>query len=352
VEAYASAAGFTIHGWLGFDVLIIFSPFSFEFDFSAGFDVSFEGVSLCGLTVDGTFSGPRPWHLHGSATIDILFFSVSASLDLTWGDSTPAILPQKPVLPDLLPALQDPRNWSAALPQDANLAVTLSAPKPDDKTLRVHPLGTLSVRENVVPLDLPITRYGNATPSDGNLFSISHVQIDGNEETKTNFQDYFAAGQFLTLSDADKVSRPSFERYDAGVNIGSAEILSGADSPRTVFYEERYIDEPAGFSRFSRRYAMLADVHIALTRQGAGFASPQKNTGLIKYSTGASGPAVTTQDPGYVVTHVEDLSVRTDIVSSSGSTYFHARAALDTYLSLHPEESENLQILPLHEVGA
>jgi hypothetical protein len=352
VEAYASAAGFTIHGWLGFDVLIIFSPFSFEFDFSAGFDVSFEGVSLCGLSVDGTFSGPRPWHLHGDASIHILFFSVSASLDITWGDSTPAILPSKPVLPDLLPAFQDPRNWSTALPDGTTQAVTLSTPKPDDKTLRVHPMGTLSVRENVVPLDLPITRYGNATPSDGNYFAISDVQIDGHEETKQNFQDYFAPGQFLTLSDADKVSHPSFERYDAGIKIGSSEILSGADSPRTVFYEERYIDEPTGFSRFARRYAMTADVHLALSAQGAGFESPLKNTGLFKYGTGTAGAKISTQDAAYVVAHVEDLSVRSDIVSSSGGTYYHARAALDTYLALHPEESSNLQILPVHEVTA
>ena len=352
VEAYASAAGFTIHGWLGFDVLIIFSPFSFEFDFSAGFDVSFEGVSLCGLSVDGTFSGPRPWHLHGDASIHILFFSVSASLDITWGDSTPAILPSKPVLPDLLPAFQDPRNWSTALPDGTTQAVTLSTPKPDDKTLRVHPMGTLSVRENVVPLDLPITRYGNATPSDGNYFAISDVQIDGHEETKQNFQDYFAPGQFLTLSDADKVSHPSFERYDAGIKIGSTEILSGADSPRTVFYEERYIDEPTGFSRFARRYAMAADVHLALSAQGAGFESPLKNTGLFKYGTGTAGAKISTQDAAYVVAHVEDLSVRSDIVSSSGGTYYHARAALDTYLALHPEESSNLQILPVHEVTA
>jgi hypothetical protein len=350
VEAYASAAGFTIHGWLGFDVLIIFSPFSFEFDFSAGFDVSFEGVSLCGLNVDGTFSGPRPWHLHGDASIHILFFSVSASLDISWGDSTPAILPSKPVLPDLLPAFQDPRNWSTALPDGTT--VTLSTPKPDDKTLRVHPMGTLSVRENVVPLDLPITRYGNATPSDGNYFAISDIQIDGHEETKQNFQDYFAPGQFLTLSDADKVSHPSFERYDAGINIGSTEITSGADSPRTVFYEERYIDEPTSFSRFARRYAMTADVHLALSAQGAGFESPLKNTGLFKYGTGAAGAKISTQDAAYVVAHVEDLSVRSDIVSSSGGTYYHARAALDTYLALHPEESSNLQILPVHEVTA
>jgi hypothetical protein len=352
VEAFASAAGFTIHGYLGFDVLIIYSPFSFEFDFSAGFDVSFEDVSLCGLNVDGTLAGPRPWHLHGDASIHILFFSVSASLDLTWGDRTPVVLPQKPVLPDLTAALEDPRNWNAALPDGTTQAVTLSTPKPDDKTLRVHPMGTLSVRENVVPLDLAITRYGNATPSDGNLFSISDVQIDGHEENKTSFKDYFAAGQFLTLSDADKVSRPSFEKYDAGITIGSSEVLSGADSPRNVFYEERYIDEPTGFSRFARRFAMAADVHLALSRQGAGFASPLKNTGLFKYGTGFAGPAVQTQDPGYVVAHVEDLSVRTDIVSSSGSTYFQARAALDSYVSLHPEEVGNLQILPLHEVSS
>src|SRR6185503_9329576 len=222
VEAYASAAGFAIHGYLGYDVLIVISPFSFEFDFSAGFDVTFEGHSLCGLHVDGLFAGPRPWHLHGDASIDILFFSVSVSLDLTCGDSTPAILPQRPVLPDLLPALADPRNWSAILPSNPSQAVTLSAPKPDDTTLRVHPIGVLSVREKVVPLDLEITRYGNATPSDGNLFAISDVQINNDEETRQPIQDYFAAGQFLSLSDADKISAPSFEKYDAGVTIGSS----------------------------------------------------------------------------------------------------------------------------------
>jgi hypothetical protein len=350
VEAYASAAGFTLHGYLGFDVLIIYSPFSFEFDFSAGFDVSFEGVSLLGLNVDGTLSGPRPWHLHGDASIHILFFTVSASITLQWGDATPVALPAKAVLPDLTAALGDPRNWTATLPDGPSQAFTLSTPKPDDTTLRVHPMGTLSVRENVVPLDLPITRYGNATPSDGSYFSISDVQINSQEENEQSFQDYFAAGQFLTLSDADKVSRPSFEKYDAGVTIGSSAIVSGADSPRDVFYEERYIDEPAGFSRFARRYAMAADVHLALTRQGAGFASPAKNTGLVKYSPGVSGGAVKTQDPSYVVTQVEDLSLRSDIVSSSGSTYYQARAALDSHLAAHPEEAGNLQILPLHEV--
>jgi len=89
-----------------------------------------------------------------------------------------------------------------------------------------------------------------------------------------------------------------------------------------------------------------------LTKQGAGYASPLKNTGLFKYSTGAQGSAVKIQEPGFVITSVEDLSVRSDIASAGGTTFFQARAALDSYLALHPEETQSLQIISAHEVGA
>jgi hypothetical protein len=349
VEAYASAGGFAIHGYLGYDLIIIFSPFSFEFDFSAGFDVSYEGATLLGLNVNGTLSGPRPWHVHGDANIDLFLFSVSASVDLTWGDSTPATLPQKPVLLDLLPALQNPQNWSAALPDGTTQAVSFVAPKPDDKTLLVHPMGTLAVREKVVPLDLAITRYGNATPADGTSFTISQVMINSQTESTQSIQDYFAAGQYLTLSDADKLSHPSFELFDTGVTIGSSAVVSGADSPRTVKYDERYIDVPNGFSRRTPLYAMPQKIHDALVGWGAGFTSPLKNTGMSKYRSGP-GPAITAQDPSYVVAAVDDLAVRSDILTSEGSTYFQARAALNAHLALHPEEAPNLQIVPAHEV--
>jgi hypothetical protein len=351
VEAYASAGGFAIHGYLGFDVLIIFSPFSFEFDFSAGFDVSFEGASLLGLNVDGLFSGPRPWHLHGDASIHILFFSVSASVDLSWGDSTPVTLPSKPVLPDLLAAFDAASNWSATLPDNTTQAVSLSTPKPDDTTLRVHPLGTLSVKENVVPLDLAITKYGNATPSDGTFFSISDVQINSQEEDRTPYRDYFATGQFQTLSDADKLSLPSFEYYDAGVNIGSSSILTGADSPRTIVYEEIQID-PTAFSKVKRLYSMTTTVHASLIQQGAGYMSAVKRTGLAKYKQGPAPTPITTTDPVFVITGVDDMAIRAEIAAASGTSYFAARATLATHLALHPEDSGNLQIVPLHEVTA
>src|SRR5262249_16851985 len=98
VELYASAAGFSVHGYIGFDALFILSPFSFEIDFNAGLDVSFEGHSLAGISVEGLLAGPTPWHVHGHAEFHILFFSVGATVDLTWCGSTPAVIPSTPVL--------------------------------------------------------------------------------------------------------------------------------------------------------------------------------------------------------------------------------------------------------------
>jgi len=352
VQAYASAGGFAIQGYLGFDVLIIISPFSFEFDFTASFDVSYDGANLLGLNVDGVIQGPTPWHFHGSASISILWWTVSASVDLTWGSSTQATIPSQPVLPDLETAFQNPQSWSAALPPATTVGVSLATPSPNNKILCVHPMGTLQVKEKVVPLDLPITKYGNATPSDGTEFSIQSVQINGQTETIQPVTDYFAPGQFLTLSDADKLSSPSFALQDAGVTIGSSAILNGQNSPRTVVYEEYYIYDPSDFSMFSRLYAMPANIHLALSAQGAGFASQVKNTGLQKYSTGVTTPAINVTDPQYVVTSVDDLSIRADIVPGGGTSYFGAKAALSTYLSANPTETGNLQIMPAHEVAA
>jgi len=352
VQVYASAGGFSIQGYLGFDVLIVISPFSFEFEFNCSFDVAYDGDTLAGLNVDGLFQGPTPWHFHGHASITFLFFSVGASVDLTWGSSTQATIPAKPVLPDLFTALQNPQDWSAALPPATTVGVSFATQDPTDQTLCVHPMGTLQVKEKVVPLDLPITMYGNATPSDGTEFSIESVQINAQTETITTIQDYFAPGQFLTLNDADKLSNPSFELYDAGVDIGSSAVLNGQDSPRTVNYNEFYIYDLSGFSQFSRIYQMPANIHLALSAQGAGFNSPAKNTGLGKYSTGQTSSPIAVNDPQYVVASVDDLSVRSDIAPGSGTSYFQAKAALGTYLSTNPSEFQNLQIIPLHEVPA
>ena len=92
--------------------------------------------------------------------------------------------------------------------------------------------------------------------------------------------------------------------------------------------------------------------NLALSALGAGFTSPAKNTGLGKYSTGQTSSPITVNEPQYVVASVDDLSVRSDIAPGSGTSYFQAKGALSSYLAAHPSESQDLQVIPTHEVPA
>jgi Family of unknown function (DUF6603) len=347
VDAYAAAGGFSVHGYIGFDTLFIFSPFSFTIDFSAGFDISYEGTSLAGIHLDATISGPTPWHLHGDASFNILFFDVSASIDLSWGDSTQAVLPSAPVLPPLLAALGDPRNWSSALPDQTSQSTTLAKPPPG--ALIVHPMGSLSVRETIVPLDITITKFGNAAPADGNYFAISGVTVDGEAQSPARAQEYFAIAQFTDMSDADKISAPSYELFDAGFSLGGPSVVNGHDSPRTVTYEERYIDDYQAPSRFGRIYAMPANVHSSLVRSGASFRSSSRTVGMTKYVQPGVAAGIAIEPTTYVIASATDLTLRADVLADATNRY-EAMTALQTHLAAHPEELGDLTILASYEV--
>jgi hypothetical protein len=351
VDAYAAAGGFAVHGYIGFDTLFIFSPFSFEIDFSAGFDISYEGASLAGIQLDASLSGPRPFHLHGDASFHILFFDVSASIDLTWGDSTAATLPSAPVLPPLLAALGNSGNWSTALPPASAQAVSLRTITPAPGSLVAHPMGTLTVRETVVPLDITITQFNGAKPSDGTEFQITAVTLNTTAAVYAPHQEEFAIAQFTTLSDADKLSAPSYEPFDAGVTIGAQPIINGDDSARTVVYEERYIDDYNQISRFGSFYSMPSNVHAVLVNSGAGATGPVINTGLKKFTTPGMTSSISIGHSLYVVASTTDLSPRTDILAT-GTTRYEALTAMQAHLALHPEEREAVQVLPVYEMAA
>ena len=351
VDAYASAGGFAVHGFIGFDALFIFSPFSFEIDFSAGFDISYDGASFAGIHLHATLSGPRPWHLHGDASLSFLFFSVSASIDLTWGDSTPATLPSTPVLPPLAAALGNPGNWSVALPPQSSQPVTLRTSQPPAQALLAHPMGALTVRETVVPLDIPITQFNGAAPADGTEFQITAVTLNGTAADYAAHQEQFAIAQFTTMSDADKLSAPSYEPFGAGVAIGAQPIAGGHDSARTVTYQERYIDDYAQQSRFGSIYAMPAGVHAALAGNGAGARSPVTASGLQRFATPGLNNPITVNPSRYTIASTTDLTVRADILAAA-TTRYKAASAMQAYLAAHPEEQGALQVVPAHEVAA
>jgi hypothetical protein len=351
VELWAAAGGFSVHGFVGFDALFEFNPFSFDVEFSAGVDVQYDGATLLGIHLDAELSGPTPWHVHGSASLQILFFSVSASVDLTWGDDNAVSLPATPVLPQLHAALTAAASWSAQLPDGAEQAVTLRALAPSDADIVVHPMGSLTVREKVVPLDVPVTKFGNYTPADGGQFAIAGVTLGGNPAALTPVQDNFARGQFQQLTDAEKISAPAFEQFDCGAVIGDGSVRGGHDGPRSVTLQERFIPDPTRASVFAR-YATVSSMQLgALSAMGAGARSAVKNTGTARYTGPGTSSILTISQVRYVVASTSDLSVRGDIVTSAGTTNLAASAALAAHLAASPQDAGTLQVIPVHEAA-
>ena len=73
VELKVKVAGFTVSGGLGFDVLFIFSPFSFDVFIRAWVAVKRGSTELLSVALAFHLTGPNPYHAKGHAKFKILF---------------------------------------------------------------------------------------------------------------------------------------------------------------------------------------------------------------------------------------------------------------------------------------
>jgi hypothetical protein len=355
LEVHASAAGLTVHGYLGFDALFTSSPFAFAADMYGGVDVLQGSSVLVSISLDLTLTGPRPFHAHGDGSFHVLFFSVSVSVDLTIGDASQAPpLPVTDVWPLLQKALQDPRNWSATLPEGLDHAVSFAQTPTSGQTILVHPAGRLAAREKVVPLNFPFSLFGSAAPGDYGQFDVNaaHPPMLGGSAAPFEIQqDYFAPGQFQQgLSDQDKLSKPSYQLFDSVVVFGPTAVTPGNDSVLDVHYETYYVENPdVPASPSPLVYRPVLDTQLALAGQGASALSPARLTGRTKYVVPGSKSSVTTSDLGYVIASTDSLRVNTGLSAPGGASQAVTEAALQAHLRDHPEDAGSFQVVPVHE---
>jgi hypothetical protein len=83
----------------------------------------------------------------------------------------------------------------------------------------VHPFGTLVFSQKVVPLGVQITKFSNKKPQGASRFELSKLRSDTTPLASEPVKEQFAPGQFFELSDAEKLSRKSFEPMPSGVKI-------------------------------------------------------------------------------------------------------------------------------------
>src|SRR5262249_39498625 len=140
-------------------------PFHFLADFRASVQLKRGSSNLFKVSVSGELEGPLPLRASGKASFEILWCDFSVKFNATLADGgTPNDVILIDVLTVLVAALEDPKAWQAQLPTGVNQLVGLRQPAGGDVLL--HPLGTLSVRQSIVPLNLmrDIDHVGTGTP--------------------------------------------------------------------------------------------------------------------------------------------------------------------------------------------
>ncbi len=226
--------GFNIYGMLGLDALFIFDPFSFSVKLEATLALRHNTSILYGIHFAGLLSGTTPWHVEGEVSFGILFATITIGFSTTWGDPEPGVAKETEDLKALIMGeLDKAENWKPVIPEFNNIHVTVRSLREDEVvTLLIHPFGAIDFAQRALPLNFDIKKYGNRKPLNENEsnFSISNVKIGGQDLGFDPKKEQFAVGNFTPLSEAEKLSRKSFERLDGGVTISDTGKLKLAQT--------------------------------------------------------------------------------------------------------------------------
>jgi hypothetical protein len=322
-ELYFGFDALTVEGYFSFDALLRFSPLYFEVVMATGFSVKVFGLGVWGVHLRGSLSGPQPWHIKGSASISLLFFSIDVDVDVTFGDEGGVLLPPIALLPPLLEEFKKAETWVAELPASSTLLTTLR--KIDEPNLLVlHPVGVLRVSQRMAPLNVEIKKVGNQATSDVQKVK---VEISGGPLTVRDMaREMFARGQYQDLSDADKLSKPAFESMEGGVQLAGsgADWAAGVGADRNVRYESIVVDTL--FERFARpfyEWMTLLFVHFragsAITRSALSYANEKKRQPFAE--------KVVVNGDAYVVAFTKDNT------SVGGNAVFASQAEAEQFMA-------------------
>lgn len=335
-----------VEGYLSFDALLQFSPVYFIVEISAGFGVKVFGIGLFSVHLRGSLEGPAPWRVRGSASISLLFFSISVDVDVTFGERNNDTLPPIQVMPLLRAEFDKPANWVASLPPSGQLLVSLRKLGEAD-ALVLHPVGSLRVSQRAVPLNLKFAKVGNQKNADVDTVSVE-VEAEGLQVAGAS-RENFARAQFQDMDDAKKLSQPAFEKLEGGVDIapGTAAWAVGPAAERHVRYETIIIDTL--FERFRVRFFPFWSSLFTHFRGGAAVArSPLSKAVELKRRPFADKVAM--NGDRFVVAFAADnraMNGESSVFESFAEAEMHMQRALRA----DPSLGEAIHVIPEAELA-
>ncbi len=347
-EMFYGVDDYNIHGTYTFDSLFQFSPLHFiiEITFSVAMEVFGAGVFSIHLRL--ILSGPAPWQARGTGTlsIDLWLFSIDISVDfdITWGEAdNPKLAPIK-AIPLLVTEFEKADNWRPGIPSSVNLLVTLRKLDTIKEKLVLHPVGTLRISQRAIPLGIQVDKVGNKPVEDAHLFSIK-ANVANLASTGKAPQEKFAMAQFQELSDADKLSRPSFQDADGGVELAFSgrQLGSGKVVKRIVRYEVKMIDGDDKY-QVLRWFSHIGTLFFHWIAGAAISQSPLSFARKKSMVPTKADQRVKMKQPGYVVAGTSDNK------AYSGSKVFESEAHAHDYMKKtifqNPGLADEIHVIP------
>jgi len=358
IDFFAKAGSVSFEAKISFDALWE-AHVRFVIDFDVEMKIKYKSMTLFGVSVSGRFTGPDPKRVQGEWSVDLWLFSIGAPFDFVIGDDRPPpALPRTDPLTALTTALKDPRNWSAPLPGQSRQLVSFRnrAGSPD---VLVHPLGELGVRQSVLPLGIELDLFAGGVPAGERLFQVTKAFLGGDPVTDLRAaSDQFAAGDFIELSDDEKLHRPSFEPMPAGVGLAPKSLGFGGQAPGTadhaadseIDFEEVVIDADGNVVRKEKPSPLSTVLVLHGVAFGPAAQSQLRTAGTAKFAAETAGFQVGPER--FAVTGVADLApVAMNGDAPDELSHAAVAQALERHLKEHPADRGQLQVVAAFRSG-
>jgi hypothetical protein len=326
---------------------------------------SFHGHGL-GITLHGTLTGPTPWHLNGKVCVSILWWDACLPIDVTFGDGQPASLPEidpwfgnsDAKVQGLGEAISDPRNWSGSSGPAEVTVVSLAA----SERTPVDPLGSATLRQKVAPFNRKLEKFGEFKPTGHDRFNLGPsggsvgVVVPGVQDPVpvtelAVVQDDFAPGHFMKLSNAQKLSLPSYVPMDAGVSVAADRISLGSSDAKTIAYVTKFIDDD-GVAHDDPNKLTLTDTQLrGLLKRSPAALGGVRRTGTDRFMLADRPKKIRLGPPLFVVADACTM-VRNSAVTGAPISQAEALLALREHVRTNPQDADRFTVIPKYAEAA
>jgi hypothetical protein len=277
-------------------------------------------------------SGPGRWHIVGRAKVHTPWPlpDFSFHVDETWGEDKETIVRRIALLGELKQEIATIGNWSAQLAQAgdsfASFAKLRAPPEGQPAPLLAHPNAVLQFVQKRMPLDKQLDKLGSDKIDGERTIGIASLVFGASEKAADKvLQDSFPAAQFLDMKEDDLLGKPSFDRFNSGLQVGQRDYLFGHAEGELFDYEEVNLSiEKSGSVLAGAGLTLAQHRHWALDN-GAAARTPLRRKDQLRPEDDVR--IVINPVPMQVLDTSTGTMAATALAGAAGHSYWHAADA-------------------------